>query len=138
VSLKISYLLMRWLFGLVVLVFRGDRAKDAELLVLRHENVVLRRTAGRIRYEPADRAWFAALAQFIPRRRWARIFPGDARDATGLAPQTGRAEVRHEHAPRARPPADGPEYRPGSHPPGEGEPVRAENLVHVMRPGDIR
>ena len=67
-------MLMRWLFGLVALVFRGDRAKDAELLVLRHENAVLRRTAGRVRYEPADRAWFAALAQFVPRRRWAGVF----------------------------------------------------------------
>jgi putative transposase len=56
VPLKIAYLLMRWLFGLVVLVFRGDQAKDAELLVLRHENAVLRRTGGRVRYEPADRA----------------------------------------------------------------------------------
>ena len=52
---KIAYLLMRWLFGLTFLVFRGDRAKDAELLVLRHENAVLRRHAGRVRYEPADR-----------------------------------------------------------------------------------
>jgi hypothetical protein len=34
VPLKISYLLMRWLFELVVLVFRADRAGDAELLVL--------------------------------------------------------------------------------------------------------
>src|ERR1017187_2072315 len=75
VLLKISYLLMRWLFGLVVLVFRGDEAKDAELLVLRHENAVLRRHASRVRYEPADRAWFAALAPFIPRRQRARIFP---------------------------------------------------------------
>jgi putative transposase len=50
-------------------------AKDAELLVLRHENTVLRRNAGRIRYEPADRAWFTALAPFIPRRRWAGTFP---------------------------------------------------------------
>jgi len=54
--MKIAYLLMRWLFGLVVLVFRGERAKDAELLVLRHENALLHRTAGRVRYEPADRA----------------------------------------------------------------------------------
>ncbi len=73
--LKISYLLMRWLFGLVVLVFRGDEAKDAELLVLRYENAVLRRHASRVRYEPADRACFAALAPFIPRPQWAGIFP---------------------------------------------------------------
>ena len=52
--LRISYLLMRWLFGLVVLVFRGDEAKDTELLVLRHENAVLRRHASRVRYEPAS------------------------------------------------------------------------------------
>ena len=44
VLLKIVYLLMRRILGLAVLVFRGDLAKDAELLVLRHENAVLRRT----------------------------------------------------------------------------------------------
>jgi putative transposase len=66
---------MRWLFSLAALVVRGDRAKSAELLVLRHENAVLRRNAGRIRYAPADRAWFAALTRFIPRRRWAEVFP---------------------------------------------------------------
>ena len=34
-----------------------------------------------------------------------RGLPGDARDAAGLAPQAGREEVRHEHAPRpGRPP----------------------------------
>jgi putative transposase len=53
----------------------GDRAKDAELLVLRHENTVLRRHAGRVRYEPADRVWFAALARLLPLRRRAEIFP---------------------------------------------------------------
>ena len=73
--LKIVCLLMRWLFSLAVLVVRGDGEKNAELLVLRHENALLRRNAGRIRYDPADRAWFAALTRFIPRRRWAEVFP---------------------------------------------------------------
>lgn len=54
VLVKVACLLMRWLFSLTVLVFRGERAKDAELVVLRHENAVLRRNRGRIRYEPGD------------------------------------------------------------------------------------
>jgi hypothetical protein len=33
VLLKITYLRMRWTFGLPVLMFRGDQAKNAELLV---------------------------------------------------------------------------------------------------------
>ena len=28
-----------------------------------------------MRYEPADRAWFAALARLVPRGRWAEVFP---------------------------------------------------------------
>ena len=73
--LKIVYLLVRRMLGLAMLLFRRDMAKDAELLVLRHENVVLRRHADRVRYEPADRVWFAALARLLPRRRWTEIFP---------------------------------------------------------------
>jgi putative transposase len=55
-------------------VVRGDGEKNAELLVLRHENAVLRGNAGRVRYEPGDRAWFAMLTRLIPRRRWAKVF----------------------------------------------------------------
>jgi putative transposase len=69
VLLKIAYLLMRWSFRVTVLVFRGDEARDAEILMLRHEIALLRRQAGRVRYEPADRAWFTALTWFIPRSR---------------------------------------------------------------------
>jgi putative transposase len=91
---------MRWSAGLVVLMFRGDRAKDAELLVLRHENAVLRRNAGRVRYEPADRAWFAALALFIPRRR-AGVFP--VTPATLLAWHRRLAARKYDTSTRRRP-----------------------------------
>jgi hypothetical protein len=30
---------------------------------------------GRVRYDPADRAWFAVLTRFITRRRWAEVLP---------------------------------------------------------------
>src|ERR1017187_7416450 len=92
---------MRWLLGLVVLVFRGAEAKDAELLVLRHENAVLRRAAGRVRYEPADRAWFAALAQFVPRRQRAGIFP--VTPATLLALHRRLITGKYDTTPRHRP-----------------------------------
>jgi hypothetical protein len=75
VLLTIVYLLVRWILDFAVLLLRRDLAKDAELLVLRHENAVLRRQAGRVRYEPAGRVWFAALAQLIPRMCWTEVFP---------------------------------------------------------------
>jgi putative transposase len=75
VILTLVYLIVRSVLGLLVVLFRRDLSKDAELLVLRHENAVLRRHVGRVRYEPADRAWFAALARLIPRRLWSEVFP---------------------------------------------------------------
>ncbi|GHH42132.1 hypothetical protein [Lentzea cavernae] len=54
-----------------VVLLRRDTAIEAELLVLRHENAVLRRQLnGPIRYEPADRFWLAALSSLLPRHRW--------------------------------------------------------------------
>jgi putative transposase len=101
VLLKIVCLLMRWLFNLASLVIRGDRAKNAELLVLRHENAVLRRNAGRIRYDPGDRAWFAALTRFIPRRRWAEVFP--VTPATLLAWHRRLAARKYDTSRRRKP-----------------------------------
>jgi putative transposase len=101
VPFKIVCILMRWSFGLTVLVFCGDRAKDAELLVLRHENAVLRRDAGRVRYNPADRAWFAALTRFIARKRWAEVFP--VTPATLLAWHRRLAARKYATSKRRRP-----------------------------------
>ena len=98
---KIVYLLTCRALGLAVLVFRGDLAKDAELLVLRHENAVLRRHAGRVRYEPADRTWFAALAQLVPRGRWAEVFP--VTPATLLAWHRRLATKKYDTSKRRKP-----------------------------------
>jgi putative transposase len=101
VLLKIVYLLTCRVLGVAVLVFRGDRAKNAELLVLRHENAVLRRHVGRVRYEPTDRVWFAALALLVPRRRRAEIFP--VTPATLLAWHRRLAAMKYDTRKRRKP-----------------------------------
>jgi putative transposase len=74
VILPVVCLLARCLLGCRMVLARREVSKDAELLVLRHENAVLRRQAGRVRYQPADRLWLAALSRLIPRHRWTEVF----------------------------------------------------------------
>ena len=69
------YLIARSLLACLKVLARREVSKDAELLVVRHENTVLRRQISRVRYQPADRLWLAALSRLIPRRRWAEVFP---------------------------------------------------------------
>jgi putative transposase len=99
--LKIAYMLTRRVLGLAVLVSRGNQPKDAELLVLRHENAVLRRYTGRIRYESADRVWFTSLARLIRRRRWTEVFP--VMPATLLAWHRKLAAKKYDTSIRRRP-----------------------------------
>ena len=137
--LKIVYLLVRRVLGPFVLVFRRDLAKDAELLVLRHENAVLRRHAGRIRYEPADRVWFTALARLISRERWAGVFP--VTPATLLAWHR-RLTARKYDTSRRRKPGRPPAIRSIAGQAGQREDAgvlldRAAHRVVRRRPGDL-
>ena len=67
VSLRLLYLIFQHLLGLLLLLGRTSSTKDIELLVLRHELAVLRRTNPRPRLNWADRAVFAALVRRLPR-----------------------------------------------------------------------
>jgi putative transposase len=74
VFFQVLYRIVRLFLGVVPLIFREHAARDVELLVLRHENVVLRGQIARVRYEPVDRMWLAALSRLISRPRWVDVF----------------------------------------------------------------
>ena len=76
-SSRLLYLIFMQVLGLVVLSGRSSAAKDIELLVLRHEVAVLRRTNPRPRLDWADRAVFAALVRRLPRALRCRVVTPD-------------------------------------------------------------
>ena len=99
--LQIAYVLACRMLGLVVFTVAWRPSEGCELLVLRHENAVLLRHAGRVRYESADRVWFTALARLIPRRRWTEVFP--VAPATLLAWHRMLAAKKYDTSKRRKP-----------------------------------
>jgi hypothetical protein len=68
-SLRFAYPAVLRVFGWLALLARSDRAKDAEILILRHQVAVLGRQVKTPRLSWADRAILAALARLLSRGR---------------------------------------------------------------------
>jgi putative transposase len=67
--LSFAYLAFSAVLRLLVSRHSSDSAKDIELLVLRHQLLVLGRQERRPSLRQADRALLAALARLLPPRR---------------------------------------------------------------------
>jgi putative transposase len=93
------YVVTRRLLEFVVLLGRKDRAKELEILVLRHELSILRRQVGRPRFETHDRVLLAALSRMLPRHSWTTF---SVRPKTLLA-WHGRLVTRRWTYPHRRP-----------------------------------
>jgi putative transposase len=75
---SLLYHTTRHLLSIPGVLLRRETSRDAELLVLRHENTILRRQLGqRLRYQPADRLWLSALSCGVPILRIAVLTSSD-------------------------------------------------------------
>jgi hypothetical protein len=92
VVVSMAYTLVWRLFELVLLLARGERSKELEILVVRHELSILRRQTTRRPFMLTDRLLPAALSRVLPRRSWS-AFVVRAGDAASLAAAARRSPL---------------------------------------------
>lgn len=71
---SLLYWALRGLLELLVLRARSERAKEIEILVLRHQLRVMERQVGRPRLRMSDRVLLAAFSRVLARAAWRRAF----------------------------------------------------------------
>jgi putative transposase len=69
VAVRLLYLILLRVLGWIILLVRSEASKDAEILLLRHQVLVLRRQVGAPKLSWADRAIISVLVRRIPRTR---------------------------------------------------------------------
>lgn len=76
-AVRLLYLVLLRVLGWIILLARSEASKDAEILALRHQVLVLRRQVGAPKPSWADRAIISALVRRIPRTRrlWLLVTP---------------------------------------------------------------
>jgi putative transposase len=97
VSFRLLYLIFIRVGGWLVLLGRSTASKDAELLVLRQEVAVLRRTHPQPRLDWADRAVLAVLIRLLPGKPRAHrlVTPGTVlRGTAAWSPANGPTRTR--------------------------------------------
>jgi putative transposase len=77
VCVALAYRLLVTVLSWLALLARSSSSKDVEILTLRHEVAVLRRTNPRPRMSWTDRAVLAALTRIMPKplRAWRIVTP---------------------------------------------------------------